>query len=92
MLITALCNRTRVAISSTPSSGNHKYLHSIAFGELIAYIEAFQQDTSIALVFKLAELAHMYTTCLEQLNVEIYGCIHTSRLKLRLFSAIPNLR
>ena len=34
----------------------------------------------------------MYKTRLEQLGVEIDGQVHTSRLKLRLLSVIPNLR
>ena len=34
----------------------------------------------------------MYKICLEQLNVEIDGRLHTSQLKLRLLSVIPNLR
>ena len=34
----------------------------------------------------------MYKTRLEQLGAEINGCVHTSRLKIRLLSVIPNLR
>lgn len=34
----------------------------------------------------------MYKTRLEQLGVEIDGHVHTSRLKLKLLSVIPNLR
>ena len=55
-------------------------------------MEDFQADASIAPVFKLADLAQMYKTCLEQLGTEIVGSVHTSRLKLRLHSVIPNLK
>ena len=50
---------------------------------------------SVAPVFELAGLAQMYKTvktCLEHLGIEVDVCVHTSRLKLRLFSVIPNLR
>ena len=90
--LTALYNRARAATSSTPGSGKHDDLYSIAFGELVAYVEDFRAEESIAPVFKLADLAQMYKTRLEQLGVEIDGRVHTSRLKLRLLSVIPNLR
>ena len=84
--LAALYNRARAATSS--SSG----IYSIAFAELVAYMEDFQTEASIAPVFKLADLAQMYKTRLEQLGVEIDGRVHTSRLKLRLLSVIPNLK
>ena len=90
--LTALYNRARAATSSTPGGGKHDDLYSIAFGELVAYVEDFRAEESIAPVFKLADLAQMYKTRLEQLGVEIDGRVHTSRLKLRLLSVIPNLR
>ena len=60
--LTALYNRARAETSSTPGSGKHDDLHSIAFGELVAYVEDFQAEESIAPVFKLADLAQMYKT------------------------------
>ena len=90
--LAALYNKARAAPSSKSGSENHGDLHSIAFAELVAYIEDFRTDKSIALVFKLADLAQMYKTRLEQLGAEIDGRVHTSRLKMRLLSVMPNLR
>ena len=47
-----------------------------------------QKKVAIAPVLKLADLAQMYKTHLEQLGVEIDGRVHTSRLKLRLLSVV----
>ena len=55
--LTALYNRAGAATSSTPGSGKHNDLYSIAFGELVAYVEDFRTKESIAPVFKLADLA-----------------------------------
>ena len=71
---------------------DHADLHGIAFAELVAYMEDFRMEGSVAPVFKLADLAHLYKLRLEQLGVILEGCIHTSRLKLRLLSVFPDLR
>lgn len=49
------------------------------------------EDTVIP-VFKLAELARMYTARLEQLGVRTESRIQTTRLKERLLSALPDLK
>ena len=41
---------------------------------------------------KLADLARLYKTRLEQLGAAVEGRVHTSRLKIRLLSAFPDLR
>ena len=85
--------RARAITSSTTGSGkHHDDFYNIAFAELVAYVEDIRTETSIAPVFKLSDLAQMYKTRLEQLGVEVDGRVHTSRLKLRLLSVIPNLR
>ena len=43
-------------------------LHGIAFAELVAYMEDFRMEGSVAPVFKLADLAHLYELLLEQLG------------------------
>ena len=70
---------------------DHADLHSIAFAELVAYMEDFRMEGSVAPVFKLADLAHLYKLRLEQLGVVVEGRVHTSRLKLRLLSVFPDL-
>ena len=49
-------------------------------------------ETSIVPVFKLTDLAQLYKTRLEQLGVDVSRRIHTSRLKFRLLSVLPNLK
>ena len=89
--LAALYNRARTA-SSTYVDEDHADLHGIALAELVAYMEDFRVEKSIAPVFKLADLAHLYKTRLKQLGVVIDGRVHTSRLKLRLLSVFPDLR
>ena len=43
---------------------DHADLHSIAFAELVAYMEDFRMEGSVAPVFKLADLAHLYNCVL----------------------------
>ena len=57
----------------------------------MAFIEDFRKE-DIAPAFKLADLALMYKTRLEQLGVDVGGRIHTSRLKDRLLSVLPDLQ
>jgi len=55
-------------------------------------MEEYHNKASIAPVFKLTDLAQLYKTRLEQLGCNISGRVHTSRLKLRLLSVLPNLK
>ena len=87
----ALYNRARDARTMHVNE-DHADFHGIAFAELVAYIEDFRMEGSVAPVFKLADLAHLYKLRLEQLGVILEDCIHTSRLKLRLLSVFPDLR
>ncbi len=86
--LVALYNRARNARTMHVNE-DHADLHGIAF---VAYMEDFRMEGSVAPVFKLADLAHLYKLRLEQLGVVIEGRVHTSRLKLRLLSVFPDLR
>lgn len=81
-------NRTREA---APKDEDEARLHGIAFAELVAFMEDMRSD-GCAPVFKLADLADLYKTRLEQLGATVESRIHTTRLKLRLLSALPDLR
>ena len=61
----------------------------MVFAELVAYMEDFYKETSVAPVFKLSDLGQLYKTCSEQLDDR---CIHTSRLKSQLLSVLSNFR
>jgi len=66
----------------------------IALAELITYIvyieEARAASDSIT-VFKLGDLANMYSTRMEQLGADMKVRVHTTRLKERLLSHVPDL-
>ena len=68
-----------------------KYLNisaeSIAFAELVAYMEEFSEEVN---TFKLSELVRMYSCRLEELG-ERKGRINNTRLKNNLMETIPNL-
>ena len=76
--LVALYNRARDSRTMHVNE-DHADLHGIAFAELVAYMEDFRMEGSVAPVFKLADLAHLYKLRLEQLGVILEGRIHTSR-------------
>ena len=53
---------------------DHAGLHGIAFAELVAYTKDSRMEGSVAPVFKLADLAHLYKLHLEQQGVILEGC------------------
>ena len=55
-------------------------------------MEDLHKEESVAPIFKLKDLAHMYTIRLKQLGVTTENRIHTSRLKNRLLYVIPDLK
>lgn len=89
--LAALYNRARSAkLVSHESDDSH--LHGIAFAELVAFMEDFRMEQKISPVFKLADLAKLYQTRLEELGCST-GCrVHTSRLKQRLLLAFPDIK
>lgn len=86
-----LYNRTRVATATVAVENVDLHLHGIAFAELVSYMEDYRMEEDVAPVFKLAELAQMYKTRLQQLGAAVEGRIHTTRLKIRLLSVFPDL-
>ena len=63
----------------------------IALAELVSYIEESRLTSDTVHVFKLADLASMYTSRMEQLGASITARVHTTRLKDRLLSKVPGL-
>ncbi|KAJ8886747.1 hypothetical protein PR048_012959 [Dryococelus australis] len=54
--------------------------HSIAFAELVAFLEDMNSDENNAPVLKLMDIAHMYKVRPEQLGLVAEKCIHTTAL------------
>ncbi|KAI4830181.1 hypothetical protein KUCAC02_001831 [Chaenocephalus aceratus] len=87
----SLYNRARQA-APKGNEGDDSCLHSIAFAELVAYLEDMKSDEDSAPVFKLTDIAQLYKIRLDQLGLTVEKRIHTTRLKNRLLSALPHLR
>ena len=66
-------------------------LHGIAFAELAVFMEDMYADEDNATVFNLSNVANLYKTRLEQLGSMVTNKIHTTRLKNRLLSVLPDL-
>ncbi|XP_072178978.1 uncharacterized protein [Diadema setosum] len=85
----ALYNKVRPA---APKDEDADRLHGIAFAELVVFTEDTLEDGDNAPVFRLSDLANLYKTRLEQLGATVSNRVHTTRLKDRLLSALPDLR
>ena len=64
----------------------------IAFAELVAFLEDMNSDEDSAPIFKLIDIAQLCKVRLEQLGLTVKKRIHTTRLKTRLLSVLPDLR
>ena len=78
-----LYNRARAVDGTGGDKDIDAHLHGIAFAELVAYIEDFRMEQSVAPIFKLADPANMYKAHLEQLSTDVEGRVHTTRVKVR---------
>ena len=84
----AIRNRTESSEDKT-----NKMFQGIALAELLSYTEeARTESTNSVPVFKLADLAKLYTSRLKQLGVNILGRIHTTDLKNRILSNFPDMQ
>ena len=88
----ALYNRARQALPTRDDDGEEDRLHGIAFAELVVFMEEKCGDEESAPIFKLTDIAKLYKIRLEQLGVTVDSRIHTTRLKNRLLSELPDLR
>ena len=66
--------------------------HALALAGLVEYIEEFRHSTEVAAIFKLSDLAKLYTARFENLGLTSAGRIHTTRLKERMLARIPDLK
>ena len=65
----------------------------IVFVELVLYIEeVHHHDVERAAVFKLSDLAQLYTIRMEQLGIQLHIRLHTTRLKQCLLAEFTDMR
>ena len=89
----ALYNRARkVKTDAQQGIDKERELSGIVVAELVMCIEEACLETSTAPVFKLADLAHLYMSRMEQLGVVNGTRMNTTRLKQRLLAHFPDLR
>ena len=78
----ALYNRARkVKTDAQQGTDRERELSGIVVAELVMYIEEARLETSNAPVFKLADLAHLYMSRMEQLGVVSDTRVNTTHLK-----------
>ena len=90
--LVALYNKVRKLEIAAPSeSSKEKSLYGIAFAALVSYLQEFREDQQNVAVFKLADLAKMYTAKLQELGLLSSSKINTTRLKERILGVFPDL-
>ena len=86
-------NRVRKAESEGPKhNAKDREVAGIVFAELVLYIEEARLDQETAHVFKLANLAELYQSRIQQLGVKLGTRVHSTRLKQRLLAQFPDMR
>jgi len=89
----ALYNRARKAqTAQKQTTSKDDEISGIIFAELVMYIEEVCLETSTVPVFKLADMAQLYMSRMQQLGVVSDKRMHTTRLKQRLLSHFPDMR
>ena len=77
--------------SKDDSDDSNFQLQGTAFAELITYIEEARASNDAITVFKLADLASMYTSRMEHLGADTATRVHTTRLKERILSHVREI-
>ena len=91
--LVALCNRAKRSRHENTQENAERQYQGIALGELVSYIEEIRAESATSiLVFKLTELAKLYSDGLEELGAKITGPIHSTRLKDRILANIPDMQ
>ena len=91
--LTSFYNRVRAAErrESKESREPESTTHSLAFAELLDYIEETHRVQATVPVFQLSNLIHLYSRSLEQLGINDYSP-HVTRFKEKLQVHIPGPR
>lgn len=90
--LVSLYNQVRKLQTVPDENSNETSLHGITFASLDSYLEEFREVRESVAVFKLADLAKMYSAKLQELGMEAASKINTTRLKERLLGVFPDLR
>ena len=66
--------------------------HGIAFAGLVSYMEESRVDNLVAPIFKLSDLANLYSSRLEKLGTKLPGHVDSTKLKNRILSYVPDMK
>ena len=89
----ALYYRAKTTVHrSRPETDHEGVMSRIVLAELVLYIEETHLEEGTAPVFRLADLAKLYTTRMEHLGVALCTKVNSTRLKERLLAQLPGLR
>ena len=89
--LASLYNKAAALQEQADDDDDTKISHGICLAELLSYINETRQDDGKKTVFKLADLAKLYSARLEQLGTEQNARTHSTRLKNRILAHIPDL-
>ena len=78
--LVALYNRARASKSCSSDCDVDAINHGVAFAELVSYMEETRIDNLVAPIFKLSDLANLYSSRLEQLGTKLPGRVHSTNL------------
>ena len=91
--LTSLYNRARADDPRDKDDDHTRQLEGIALAELVIFIEDSRSEEDVGPIYKLADLADMYTSRLNQLlGAHVIGRVHTTRLKDRILAMVPDLQ
>ncbi|KAJ3595936.1 hypothetical protein NHX12_002345 [Muraenolepis orangiensis] len=88
----ALYYRAKTTVEAEQKTDHEGVMSRIVLAELVLYIEETHLEEGTAPVFRLADLAKLYTTRMEQLGVALCKKVNSTRLKERLLAQLPGLR
>ena len=93
--LAALYKKASIAEHAEEKKGedkNAKITHGLVLTELITYIEEAKKGEAVSPVFKLADLAQLYSARLEELGVSQSSRVNSTHLKNRILANFSDLR
>ena len=87
----ALYYRAKTTVEAEPKTDHEGVMSRIVLAELVLYIEETHLEEGTAPVFRLVDLAKLYTTRMEHLGVALCKKVNSTMLKERLLAQLRTL-
>ena len=88
----SLYNRAKSSVNAEDKTGHEHVVSGIVLAGLALYTENAHMEEDTSSVFRLADLANMYSNRMEHFGVHLDTRVNTTRLKDCLLAQIPGLR